>query len=660
MAKKKVVKKVVKKTVKKPAKKPVKKMVAKKQPVEKKVVNAKGRGTPALELKNVCKTFGTVKAIDHGQLTLYKGEILALLGENGSGKTSLMNVIAGIYYPDSGTVTVNGEPAKIHSPHEAYKYHIGMVHQHFKLVDNFTGIDNILLGHKEDRYQFRENWHKVTENKKAVLDGTDKASKRFKAVMTSFGKHCGCIAKKMGSGIGVLSYNRGQGAIDIARRYGFKIDLNKRISEMSVSEKQTVEIIKTLYRGVDILILDEPTAVLTPQEITGFFNVLRKMKKDGKSIIIITHKLNEVMAVSDRVTILRKGRYIDTVKTKDTNEQELTNMMVGQKTTLKIERKKCKDVEPRLYVNNLIYINEEGKRALDDVSFVAKSGEILGIAGIAGSGQKELLQVLSGIEDCESGSLVYYHPKRNKPVTLFHKSVKRIMDMAEAGMFHYYDTGKPVSFVGKRRKEIIREIDDGEIIFNDDEIMNVKGLSPRQMKELGIRSSFVPEDRLGMGLVANMSVVDNMMLRNYRKGRFGLLNTSIPAKLSREVVNQLKVKTPSLKTQVSKLSGGNIQKLLVGREIASSPYVLTAAYPVRGLDINSSYAIYDLLNKQKEKGCAIIFVGEDLDVMLALCDRIVVMCGGRITGEVDARTTTKEEVGRLMTLSKEEVQKGGK
>lgn len=583
----------------------------------------------ALELKNVSKRFGKVVAIKNGNLKLRKGEILAILGENGSGKTSLMNVIAGIYFPDEGEVIVNGKHATIHSPHDAFNYGIGMVHQHFKLVDVFTGIDNILLGHKDKKYEFGKHW---------------KSAKGIKKI--------GVIGKKLGSMIGIINKSRGKEAFKIAKKYGFNIDLNKHVSDMSVSEKQTVEIIKTLFRGVDILILDEPTAVLTPQEIKVFFNVLRKMKKDGKSIIIITHKLNEVMEVSDRVTILRKGEYIDTVNTKDTNEQKLTNLMVGKQVKLNIERKKMDNVDERLYVNNLVYIDKEtGKRALDDVSFVAKSGEILGIAGIAGSGQKELLQVLSGIEDCESGSLVYYHPKKNKPVTLFHKSVKRVMELAEKGFFHYYDTGKSVSFKGMKKKDIIREIDDGHIIFNDDEIMNVKGKSPREMKDLGIRSSFVPEDRLGMGLVANMSIVDNMMLRNYRKGAFGLLNHDIPTKLSREVIDQLAVKTPGLNTQISKLSGGNIQKLLVGREISTSPYVLIAAYPVRGLDINSSYAIYDLLNKQKEKGCAIIFVGEDLDVMLALCDRIVVMCGGRVTGEVDARKTTKEEIGRLMTLN---------
>ncbi len=626
----------------------------------------------ALRLEGINKSFGKVKAIDNGELTLYKGEILAILGENGSGKTSLMNVIAGIYCPDEGTIKVNGKLATIHSPNDAFKYHIGMVHQHFKLVNNFTGIDNVLLGLKNEKYNYKDALEDAYKNKKERDQlFVDELKKDYSNCMSECAiRHAinrlhlrkfnnriryardrvSIYLRKFFSFFGLLNKDRAREANKIAQQYGFNVDLNKTINEMSVSEKQSVEIIKTLYRGVNILILDEPTAVLTPQEITVFFDTLRKMRDQGKSIIIITHKLNEVMAVSDRVTILRKGQYIDSVYTKNTNEKELTDMMVGAKTTLNIERKKMKEINPRLFVNNVTYYDSDGNKKLDDVSFTANGGEILGIAGVAGSGQKELLTILSGLADFEQGgSLIYHHPKKGKPVTLFHKSIKNIKDLARIGMFHDLETNKPVTFKGMKNKEIVQMVDDGRVIFNDDEIMNVKGMSPRQMKELGIRSSYVPEDRLGMGLVGNMDIVDNMMLRNYRKGNFGMLNHAIPTKLSREIVKQLRVATPSLKTQVSKLSGGNIQKLLVGREISTAPYVLTAAYPVRGLDINSAYTIYDLLNKQKEKGCAIIFVGEDLDVMLELCDRIVVMCGGKVTGEVDARKATKEEVGLLMT-----------
>ena len=609
----------------------------------------------AIKLEHITKKFGKVTALDDASLTLFKGEILAILGENGSGKTSLMNVLAGIYFPDEGTLEVNGRPATIHSPSDANKYHIGMVHQHFKLVDVFSGIDNILLGYKDEPYPFKNEWKKINARRRA-----ERALKRsrLRSLLHFIPQYLEVLYKKFIDDIGVMKKDRVRTANNIAKRYGFRVDLKKRVSEMSVSEKQTVEIIKTLYRGANVLILDEPTAVLTPQEITHFFSVLKKMKRDNKSIIIITHKLNEVMEVSDRVTIMRKGKYIDSVNTSSTNEKELTNLMVGRKISLNIKRSKCENVSPRLYVTDLNYTDREGNKKLNNISFTANGGEILGVAGIAGSGQKELLLVLSGIEDCDSGAMVYYHPKKNKPVTLFHKTVKNVIKMSKANMFHWYDTGKPVSFDGMRRKEIQAHIDDGHVIFNDDEIMNVRGLSPKEMKDLGIRSNFVPEDRLGMGLVANMNIIQNMMLRNYRKGHYGILNQDIPTKLSREIIKELEVKTPSLRTQVSKLSGGNIQKLLVGREIAASPFVLTAAYPVRGLDINSSYAIYDLLNKQKEKGCAVIFVGEDVDVMLELCDRIIVMNNGRITGEVDARKSNKEEVGLLMTKNMDVIEGG--
>jgi len=601
----------------------------------------------ALELNHVSKSFGKVKALDDTSLTLYKGEILAILGENGSGKTSLMNVIDGIYFPDRGTMKVNGEIATIHSPHEAYKYHIGMVHQHFKLVDVFTGIENIILGTKDEPYDACSRMKAISDTKKEEQAHLKEG--KFKNSLSYVPFYLRTIRKKISTSLGLLNNIRGKEIKALAKKYGFHVDLTKRVSEMSVSEKQSVEIIKTLYRGVDILILDEPTAVLTPQEIDIFFKTLKRMKSQGKSIIIITHKLNEVKAVSDRVLIMRKGKYVKTVNTKSASEQLLTDLMVGQKTSLHIERKKMDDVKPRLIVKNLTYIDDEGNKALDNINFIANGGEILGIAGIAGSGQKELLQVLSGLETCDEGDIIYHHPKKNKPVTLFHKSVAVIKKMAKEGAFHYLEDGKPVDFKGMSHKKIVQLIDDGHIIFNEDEIINVKGMSPRQLKDYGIRSSYVPEDRLGMGLVGSMDIVDNMMLRNYRKGSFGMLNHAIPAKLSREVVTSLNVVTPNLKTQVSKLSGGNIQKLLVGREISSSPYVLTAAYPVRGLDINSSYTIYDLLNKQKAKGCAIIFVGEDIDVMLELCDRVVVMNNGKITGELDARKATKHQVGALMT-----------
>ena len=497
----------------------------------------------AIELKNISKSFGSIIANKDVCLTVNRGEILSILGENGSGKTTLMNMIAGIYYPDHGQIFIDGKEVVIRSPKDALDYKIGMVHQHFKLVDVFSATENIILGLDEGKFNVK------------------KSAERIKK---------------------------------ISEQYGFDIDPNKKIYEMSVSEKQTVEIIKVLYRGADILILDEPTAVLTPQETLKLFDILRRMRDDGKAIIIITHKLHEVLSLSDRVSVLRKGEYIGTVNTAETNESELTEMMVGKKISLNIDRNDPVDPVDRLIVKDISCINRDGVKLLDDISFTSRSGEILGIAGIAGSGQRELLESIAGLQHLNSGEIMYNNPK----------------------------TG------------------------GQD---NLRDKTPMQIRELGVRLSFVPEDRLGMGLVGNMDIVDNMMLRSYRKGKGAFLERKKPKTLAEKVISDLEVVTPSANTPVRRLSGGNVQKVLVGREIASSPTVFMAAYPVRGLDINSSYLIYNLLNEQKEKGVAVIFVGEDLDVLLELCDRILVINSGKITGLVDARTSTKEELGLLMT-----------
>ncbi len=552
----------------------------------------------AIELKNITKCFGKVVANKDVNLQLRKGEILALLGENGSGKTTLMNMLSGIYFPDSGEILIDGEHVTIRSPKDAYKYHIGMIHQHFKLVDLFTAADNIILGENMPKYSIRDNAKIIKEDINS-LDEADKDTnkKKLKGYLKIAGLPFVKIFKKLQ--FWYLKSNRAVEVQAIADKYGFDIDLKKKIYDMSVSEKQTVEIIKVLYRGADILILDEPTAVLTPQEIKKLFAVMRKMKEDGKSIIIITHKLNEVLEISDKVSVLRKGEYIGTVETVDATESSLTEMMVGEKIALNIDRSLPKDPEYRLIVNNLKVTSRDGIKVLKGVSFAAKSGEILGVAGVAGSGQKELLEAIAGLQKIEDGAITYIKP----------------------------DT---------------------------DEAVNLRAKSPKQIRELGVRLSFVPEDRLGMGLVANMDLTDNMMLRSYENGNFMFVDRKAPHDLAQNIVEELEVVTPSVKTQVRKLSGGNVQKVLVGREIAAAPTVLMAAYPVRGLDINSSYTIYNLLTQQKEKGVAVIFVGEDLDVLLALCDRIVVVCGGYITGVVDARTIKKEEVGLLMTKTQEE------
>ena len=550
----------------------------------------------ALQMRNITKRFGSIVANKKVNLDVYRGEILAILGENGCGKTTLMNMIAGIYYPDEGQIFMNGEEVVIRSPMDAFDHKIGMIHQHFKLVDLFTAAENIVLGVKGDR-------------------------------------NLGDVNQKVAQ---------------IAGQYGFHIDPKKKIYEMSVSEKQTVEILKVLYRGADILILDEPTAVLTPQEIDKLFAVLKRMKEDGKSIIIITHKLHEVLEVSDRVAILRKGEHIATVNTNETNENDLTAMMVGQKVNLNIDRVPPKDPQPRLVVKNLSCVDPEGLPVLRDISFTVNGGEILGIAGIAGSGQRELLEAIAGLQPLTGGEITFFNPKKDKPVTFFHKSMARVRELERQHAFHD-EKGQPVRFDGMDKKAVKKWVESGNVLFNEDEEIDLRDKTPLQIRSLGVRLSFVPEDRLGMGLVGTMGITDNMMLRSYRKGPTVFLDRAKPRDLAKEVVADLRVVTPGIETPVRRLSGGNVQKVLVGREIASAPKVLMAAYPVRGLDINSSYMIYHLLNKQKENGAAVIFVGEDLDVLLALCDRILVMNSGRITGIVDGPTAKKEEVGLLMT-----------
>ena len=498
----------------------------------------------AIELKGITKRFGKVVANKNVSLSLKNGEILSILGENGSGKTTLMNMLSGIYFPDEGEIIVNGQEACIRSPFDAFQLGIGMIHQHFKLVDVFTAEQNIIMG----------------------LPGKNRLD--MKAISAEIQT--------------------------LIEKYGFEMDTRKKIYEMSVSEKQTVEIMKVLYRGAKILILDEPTAVLTPQETEKLFSVLRRMKEDGKAIVIITHKLHEVLDISDRVAVLRKGEYIGCVDTKDADELSLTEMMVGKKVELDIERPKPQNVKTRIKVEHLTCTDQYGVKMLDDVSFDIKSGEILGIAGIAGSGQKELLEAIAGLHAAKDGSRITYYTDEKEEVNLIE-------------------------------------------------------MNPLEMKKHQVSIAFVPEDRLGMGLVGNMDMIDNMMLRSYRNGKSFFTDRKKPALLAEKVKDELEVVTPGIKTAVRKMSGGNVQKVLVGREIADNPQVLMTAYAVRGLDINTSYAIYHLLTKQKEQGAAVVYVGEDLDVLLSLCDRILVLCGGCISDILPGEEATKEQVGYLMT-----------
>lgn len=491
-----------------------------------------------IELKNICKSFGTVAANRNVNLSVKKGEIHALLGENGSGKSTLVNMLSGIYSPDSGEIFIDSKKVIFTSPKDAIDSGIGMVHQHFKLVDVLTAKENIVAGSKNGLFV-----------KKTKLSAKiDKISERF----------------------------------------GLAINSDKKIYNMSVGEKQNVEILKVLYRGADVLILDEPTAVLTPQETKILFDILRNMKKEGCAIIIITHKLNEVMDISDRVTVLHKGESINTVNTKETTPKQLTEMMVGRAIKLEIERADVvKSNEPMLVIQGLETTDQDNIKLLNDMNFELFGGEILGVAGIAGSGQKELCEIVAGLQKATAGS----------------------------------------------------------VTFKGEEIL---GLSPRTITKKGIGMSFIPEDRLGMGLVAGRDIIDNVMLKSYQNQKGIMVDRVEGKRLAQKIVEDFNISTPSVSHVVKKLSGGNIQKVLLGREVELNPELLITAYPVRGLDIGASYNIYDILNEQKKKGVAVLFIGEDLDVLLQLCDRLMVIHDGHVMGIVDPTAVTKEDVGLMM------------
>jgi simple sugar transport system ATP-binding protein len=522
-----------------------------------------------IKMAHISKRFGTVLANDDVNLSVNRGEILALLGENGSGKSTLMNMLSGIYTPDSGSISIEGVPCCFRSPENAIAAYVGMVHQHFKLIPVMTAWENISLG----------------EKRPGLLSYKEKTSlgeKRRGLVTTPFLPNPLIDKKRINNKI-----------TNLEQQFGLYVNHDKKLYDMSVSEQQTVEILKVLYRDARTLILDEPTAVLTPQEIASFFTMLRSMKEAGKAIIIITHKLNEVLEISDRVTVLRKGRVVGTVNTAETSARELTGVMVGESVSLEISREEpVPQRKPLLEVCSINYRN--AGVSIKDMSFDLYGGEILGVAGIAGSGQRELCEIIAGLRRVESGSILL------------------------------------------NREPIER-------------------LSPRAIKERRVFMSFVPEDRLGMGLVAGMSITDNILLRSYGKPSGIFVDRQSGRTQAEDIVRLYDISTPSISHPVRKLSGGNIQKVLLGREIEMKPQVLITAYPVRGLDIGASYNVYEMLNKQKRKGVAILFIGEDLDVLMELCDKIMVIRAGAESRIVNPRTVTKEEIGALMLGCKEQI-----
>lgn len=492
----------------------------------------------AIQMNHISKVFGSVKANEDVNLTVVNGEVHALLGENGAGKSTLMNMLSGIYSPDGGSISIYGKEVRFSSPKDSIRMGIGMIHQHFKLVDVLTAKENIILGQKGGFF--------------------------------SKGKE---LTKKVR---------------EISDNYGLDIDPDKKVYDMSVGEKQTLEIIKVLFRGAKILILDEPTAVLTPQEIKRLFKILNNMKEKGCAVVIITHKLNEVMEISDRVTVLRKGTSIGTVETAKVDVSKLIEMMVGKKVDLAIRKEIYENKIPLLDVDNVSVIDKDKKSAIDQLSFTLYGGEILGVAGVAGSGQKELCETIAGLTHANKGRI-------------------------------FFDGG------------------------------NIVGKTPRDIIRLGIRMGFIPEDRLGMGLVGSMDIVHNLILKDYQSQPGIFLKRGPCIEKANKIVEKLDISTPNIYTPVKKLSGGNIQKVLLGREIDAAPRVLITAYAVRGLDIGASYKIYDLLNEQKARGVGVLFIGEDIDVLMDLCDRIIVLCGGKLTGIVDPSKVTKEDIGLLMT-----------
>lgn len=493
-----------------------------------------------VKMEGITKVFGKVVANEDVNLTVRSGEIHALLGENGAGKSTLMNMLSGIYSPDSGSIFIRGKQVQFTSPKQAIESGIGMVHQHFKLVDRFKAKENIIAGEKG-------NWF----TQKGTVDNK---------------------------------------ILKLCEKFNLAIDLNKKVQDMSVGEKQMLEIIKVLYRGADILILDEPTAVLTPQEVDRLFDIVRRMKEQGCAVIIITHKLHEVMSLCDKVTILRRGKSIRTVDISETNPKHLTELMVGHATDLQITRNEVKSTKNVYEVKNLTILDKEKVKVLENVSFNLQSGKILGVAGIAGSGQKELCEALVGLQSLENGELLY-------------------------------------------------------------EGVNLVGQKPREIYKKGISMSFIPEDRLGMGLVGTMGIVDNLLLKEYHSQKGFFVDRKSLKERAKDLVKRLQVKTPGIEHPVKQLSGGNIQKVLLGREIEANPHVLITAYAVRGLDIGATHQIYDLLNEQKDKGVAIMYVGEDLDVLLQLCDDILVLCDGKVSGVVESKKATRELVGLMMAGS---------
>ncbi|MCT4793980.1 MAG: ABC transporter ATP-binding protein [Exiguobacterium sp.] len=498
-----------------------------------------------IEMLNIRKEFGTFVANDNITLQLRKGEIHALLGENGAGKSTLMNVLFGLYQPEGGEIRVRGEKVNIENPNIANDLGIGMVHQHFMLVEKFTVTENIILG---------------SEPKSGLT--VDRATARKKVM-------------------------------DISEQYGLRIDPDAKIEDISVGMQQRVEILKTLYRGAEILIFDEPTAVLTPQEIQELIQIMKRLIEEGKSIILITHKLKEIMQVADRCTVIRRGRYIGTVDIDETvNEDRLAEMMVGREVNFDAEYSKADPQQVVLDIQKLVVKDSRGIEVVEGLDLQIRSGEILGIAGIDGNGQTELIEAISGLKKPEGG----------------------------------------------------------KIFLNGND---VTGFTPRKVTESGV--GHIPQDRHKHGLVLDYSIRDNMVLQTYYKEPFskrGLMNYKAVAEKAKALIEKFDVRTPSVDVPARALSGGNQQKAIIAREVDRSPDLLIAAQPTRGLDVGAIEFIHEQLVKEREKGRAVLLISFELEEILHVSDRIAVLYEGKIVGIRDPKETTEQELGFLMAGGK--------
>ena len=502
---------------------------------------------PVLELRDITKAFPGVLANDHINLTLQEGEIHALLGENGAGKTTLMNVLYGLYTQDEGDIFIRGNQVTIENPNDAIGRGIGMVHQHFMLVPVLTVTENVMLG--------------VEPTRNRIFLDRATAARRVR---------------------------------EISEQYGLEVDPNAYIKNLSVGVQQRVEIIKLLYREADILILDEPTAVLTPQEVEDLFEIVQTLVDRGKSVIFITHKLNEVMSIADRITVLRNGRVVGTTRPEETNQAELAAMMVGREVVLQVEKEPAQRAETVLDVNDLQVMDDRSNLAVRGVSFEVKAGEVLGVAGVQGNGQTELVEALTGLRSVEAGQ---------------------------------------VQILGK----------------------DLTGASPRRILEQGV--AHVPEDRQKDGLVLSFPVANNMVLNTYYVkpfARFVVLDQEKILSEAEKRVREFDVRTPSVLTPVSKLSGGNQQKVIVAREFSRPIKLLIASQPTRGLDVGSIEYIHGRIIEKRDEGTAVLLVSPELDEVMSLSDRIGVMYEGEIVDIIPAEEATREQIGLLMAGVKED------